>query len=106
MNEYFVLLIIITIVGFILTISLSIYFIYIPSIRASSKFDDIVRRGTQVLDKGKDVANDVNDTSVILSDFFVALCNGIENNEGLLLEQINDSGTFEETCQFIQTCSG
>lgn len=105
MNEYYILLIIITIVGFLLTIALSVYFVYIPAIRASSKFDDIVRRGTQVLETGENVASDVNDTAVILSDFFVALCQGIENDEGLLLEQINESGAFDETCQFIQQCS-
>ena len=100
-DDYYVLLIIITIIGFLITIALSIFFIYIPYQRASAKFDNIVKRGRQVLIEGEEVANDVNQTAVLLSDFFVSLCTGIENNEGLLLTEINQSGTFDDVCSFI-----
>ena len=102
--DYYVILIIITIIGFLLTITLSIYFIYLPAQRAAAKFDDIVIRGRDVIESGREVAQDVNQTATVLSDFFVALCDGIKNNEGALFTIINQSGSFDETCEFILKC--
>ncbi len=100
-NDLYVILIIITIISFILIIVLNLFFIYLPAQRAASKFDDIARRSQSIIDNGREVADDVNNTATILDDFFKAFCIGVENNNGLLLETINDSGTFVETCEFI-----
>nr|QBK90249.1 MAG: hypothetical protein LCPAC102_01620 [Pithovirus LCPAC102] len=103
-DNWYILLIIVTIIGFLVTIALSFYFVYIPALRASNKFDDITRRGSDIIKSGQVIGNDVNDTAVILSDFYVALCEGIANNEGVLLSIINETGSFDETCAFILSC--
>lgn len=103
--DYYVILIIITIIGFLLTITLGLYFVYLPALRAAAKFDDIVIRGTEILETGREVAQDVNQTASTLSDFFVALCTGINNNNGELLRIINEDGSFTDTCNFILSCT-
>ena len=97
-SNYYIALIIITIIGFTLSIILSFYFVYLPAQRSSSAFDDLYQRGTEVVDNAVSIADDVNETAMVTSDFLVSLCTGIENDEGQL-GGLKDS--FGETCKFI-----
>jgi len=106
MDEYFIALIIVTIVTFIISIVLSLYFVYIPVQRISRKLDDEVRQGIQVLDKATSVAKDVEDTGKILSSFLTDFCEGIEDkrNFGILFNLLRDKGSFDQSCQLIESC--
>nr|QBK89877.1 MAG: hypothetical protein LCPAC101_01600 [Pithovirus LCPAC101] len=97
-SNYYIALIIITIIGFTLSIILSFYFVYLPAQRSSAAFDDLFKRGTEVVDSAIGIADDVNDTATTTSDFLVALCTGIEEGKGQLG---NLKPSFQETCDFI-----
>lgn len=97
-NNYYIALIIITIIGFALSLILSFYFVYLPAQRSSTRFDDIYKKGVEVSEIAVEVAEDVNDTAVTTSDFLVSICTGIENGEGQL---VNLKPYFTETCDFI-----
>jgi hypothetical protein len=56
-DDYWIAIIIITIVGFAITIALSFYFIFIPSQRAATQFSDIVSQGQQTLQDITDLIN-------------------------------------------------
>lgn len=56
-DDYWIAIIIITIVGFAITIALSFYFIFIPSQRAATQFGDIVSQGQQTLQDITDLIN-------------------------------------------------
>ena len=49
-NYYYVALIIVTIIGFALSIILSLYFVYLPAQRSAASFDDLYKRGTEIID--------------------------------------------------------
>ena len=97
-SNYYIALIIITIIGFTLSIILSFYFVYLPAQRSSAAFDDLYQRGTEVVDNAISIADDVNETATVTSDFLVALCTGIENGKGQLGKL---KPSFGETCEFI-----
>ena len=106
MDNYFIALILITILTFIISIVLSIFFIYTPFQRISTKFDDEVRQGIQIIDSSITVADDVINTGDIISTFLVTTCQGINDpdNTGTLIKSFGDSGGFTESCQLIQSC--
>ena len=100
-NNYYVAFIIVTIIGFALSIILSIYFVYLPAQRAASKFDNLYQKGTEIIDGAVDIAEEVNVTASTTSDFLVALCDGIySGTDNGILGVLIDS--FEETCEFIK----
>lgn len=106
MDDYFIALIIITIVTFIISIVLSLYFVYVPVQRISRKFDDEVRQGIQVLDRAIEVASDLEDTGRTLTGFTNAFCDGLDDqgNLGAVFSIINDTGAFVQPCEFIRSC--
>jgi hypothetical protein len=65
-DDYWVAIIIITIVGFLITIALSFYFIFIPASRAEEQFDTIAARGRGTLSSIQELIN----TTVELGDEF------------------------------------
>ena len=56
-DDYWIAIIIITIIGFVLSIALSFYFIFIPSVRAEEQFDVISRRGNEALTAVENLIN-------------------------------------------------
>lgn len=98
---WYVLLIIITVVGFFISILLNLLFVYFPGQRAANKFDDIQVRGTKVIENSKQTAEEVSITAELLTEFSIALCEGVESNNGQLLTAINASGIFDDFCSTV-----
>ena len=98
-STWYILLIIITVVSFILTIILSLLFVYFPGQRAASKFDDLFQRGSDFVSNSQETADNVILTADTLTDFSIALCKGIKDNNGDLLTLINNSGDLDEFCE-------
>ena len=99
---YFIALIIVTILTFILGLAFNYFFVYGPFSRLSKTFDTQIRQGIQFIETGLDVADDIVDTSNTVSQFLNLLCQGIEEDNGLLLEEINTRGSFMQPCMIIQ----
>ena len=104
MDNYFIALILITILTFIISIVLSIFFVYIPFQRISTKFDDEVRQGIQIIDSSLIVVDDVINTGNIISTFLVTTCQGINDKQGIIFNPMGKSGAFVKPCEFIQSC--
>lgn len=98
-STWYILFVIVTIISFILTILFSLLFIYFPSQRAGGKFNDLSQRGSNFYNSAQETADDILLTADVLTDFSVALCQGIEDSNGLLLTQIKNSGELDEFCE-------
>jgi len=105
MFEYFVALIIVTIITFILGLAFNLFFVYNPFQTISRKFNDEIRQGIQVLENAVDVAEYVKESSGTASEFLNAFCQGVDNNDGALFNLINDKGAYVEECKLIEECS-
>lgn len=105
MFEYFVALIIVTIITFILGLAFNLFFVYGPFQTISRKFNDEIRQGIQVLENSVGVADNVKETSRTASEFLNAFCQGVDNNDGALFNLINDKGAYIEECKIIEECS-
>jgi len=73
-DDYYVILIIITIIGTILLIAFAIYYLYIPAIRASSIFDDIYNRGEEGIDNAREFQQQAKITNNQLRASIIGLC--------------------------------
>ena len=73
-DDYYVLLIIISIIGFTLLIAFAIYFLYLPAIRANDYFNQIFETGEDALDKAVDIAKQISITNVQTQAFIIGFC--------------------------------
>lgn len=96
---WYVFLTIVTIISFIFTFTFNLIFVYFPSVRAGYKFNEIYDRGQQVYDNSLKIIDDVTVTADALDDFSKSLCQGIDTNNGFLLQILNNAGTFDDFCQ-------
>ncbi len=103
MSGWGILLIIVTIVGFLISILLSLLFVYFPGQRASNKFDDLVNRGNNVIDSSTKIGENVLVTADLLTEFSLSLCEGVKlPNNGKLSAIINSTGELTDFCESIQ----
>jgi hypothetical protein len=84
-SGYYIALIIITLIGFILSLVLSFYFVYLPAQRSAAAFDDIQERGTDVINNAFVIADELNETATVTTDFLSAFCAGIVAGNGQLV---------------------
>ena len=73
-DDYYILLIIISVIGFALLIGFAIYYLYLPSFRANSYFNDIYEDGGNALDKAKDLGKQVIITNNQIQVFLIGFC--------------------------------
>lgn len=102
MSGWSILLIIVTIVGFLISILLSLLLVYFPAQRASNKFDDLTNRGNNIIDSSTKIGEDVFITSELLTEFSLALCEGVETDNGYIASLIHTSGSLNNFCNSIQ----
>ena len=102
MSGWSILLMIVTIIGFIISILLSLLFVYFPAQRAGNKFDDLTNRGNNIINSSSQIGEDVFITSELLTEFSLALCEGVETNNGNLLKTLNAFGSLNDFCESIQ----
>ena len=100
-DDYYVLLIIITIIGTILLIAFAIYFLYIPAIRASSTFDDVYNRGEEGLNIAQEFAQQVKITNNQVQVSIIGLCN-VNNDFGDDEKDLTWGTTFDDFCENIE----
>ena len=97
-DDYYVLVIIISIIGFSLIIGLAIYYLYLPALRANSYFDDIFVDGGNALDKAKELGKQTTITNNQIQAFLVGFCNW--NGDISDDEKMEFFGTsFDEFCE-------
>lgn len=73
-DGYYVALIIVTIVTIAISLALSFYFIFIPSIRIADEFDNLEARGLQAF---QNVTNLINTTTNLSDDVIRQTCDSI-----------------------------
>lgn len=74
-DGYYVIVIIITIIGFILLISFAFYYLYIPFIRINSILQDTIDRGNNIISRGTAIENQIRLTNKQIQSIFVGFCN-------------------------------
>jgi hypothetical protein len=79
-DGYYVIVIIITIIGFILLISFAFYYLYIPFIRINSILQDTIDRGNDIISKGIAIEDQIRLTNQQIQAIFVGFCN-LNNNK-------------------------
>lgn len=75
-TDYQIALIIISIVGTIISISLYVYFVYIPAARAENQIDIINQTGSEVIDVVNDRIEDIKETT---SETLNSICDALHN---------------------------
>lgn len=73
-DGYYVIVIIISIIGFILIISFAFYYLYIPFIRINSILKDTINRGNDIILRGSSIENQVELTNQQIQALFVGFC--------------------------------
>nr|QBK89878.1 MAG: uncharacterized protein LCPAC101_01610 [Pithovirus LCPAC101] len=73
-DGYYVIVIIISIIGFILIISFAFYYLYIPFIRINSILQDTIKRGGDIISRGSAIENQVDLTNKQIQAMFVGFC--------------------------------
>ena len=73
-NDYYIALIIITIITIAISIALSFYFIFIPSQRIETQFEDLESRGLQTI---KDLNRLISSTDQLSDEILRDTCNSI-----------------------------
>lgn len=107
-DDYYVILIIITIIGTILLIAFAIYFLYIPAIRASALFDEVYRRGDEGLDEAEKFRQDakiINSQTVVS---IIGLC-GVNDELTPFEKNLLWGTSFDDFCdnlplEFPESC--
>ena len=75
-TDYQILLIIITIIGFIISTAFYIYFVYLPAARIEDQFDAINTAGTGLINKVNDGIPKIENNVV---ETLTSICNTINN---------------------------
>ena len=108
-DDYYILLIIISVIGFALIIGFAIYYLYLPALRANSYFNDIYEDGGNALDKAKDLGKQVTITNNQIQVFLIGFC---DYDEGLTEAEKKDffGSSFKDFCGNLditipKTCS-
>lgn len=73
-DDYWVAILIITIVGFLISIALSFYFIFLPSVRAQGQFETIVTQGTAAFN---DITNLINTDTQLAAEIQQDTCQSL-----------------------------
>nr|QBK90250.1 MAG: uncharacterized protein LCPAC102_01630 [Pithovirus LCPAC102] len=94
----YIVLIIITIVGYILFIFLSIYFLFIPAIRANSIFNNIFELGNVAINDFINISNKISKTNAETQAIAVGFC---ELNNGLSegVKELFWGNSFDNFCE-------
>lgn len=73
-NDYYIILIIISVIGFALLILFAIYFLYIPFIRINSILDDIFDRGNEIIKLATGLESQAKITNKQLQSLYIGFC--------------------------------
>ena len=107
-NGYYIAIVIISIVGFAISIALSFYFIYLPATRIETEFDRLTKRGRQAL---TNINNLITTTTNISQEVLEDTCNSVIYISNTLfgspIEIDPDTGIRIQGCigEFFPLCS-
>lgn len=102
-DDYWVAILIITIVGFLISIALSFYFIFLPSVRAQGQFEIIVTQGSAAL---SDITNLINTDTQLAAEIGEDSCKSLIYAAMTITKPPQPGGPFcplpgQCPCQFI-----
>ena len=117
-DEYYIALIIISIIGFALLILFAIYFLYIPFIRINSILDDVFDIGNEVINIATGLESQTSLTNAQIQSLYIGFCNLNKNigegkvtikiktpipfiNTVTLTKALTWEDTFDDFCKII-----
>ena len=96
-DDYYVLVIIISIISVFIIVSFAIYFLYLPATKANNYFNALYNQGAIALDRAEELAQNIDTTNIQVQAFIVGICNF--NDDLSPLEKPLFWGTsFDEFC--------
>lgn len=97
-TDYYLALIIISIIGYIFLVGIAIYFLYLPAVRASSIFNDVIVNGNQFLDQLEITEDQVELTNAEVQAIAVGFCN-FNDDLTEAEKEVFWGNTFDDFCE-------
>lgn len=74
-ENFYIALIIISIIGYVILIGLAIYFLYIPAIRINQTFNNLIQLGRDSLDEAEELSQQISLTNNQVKAVTIGFCN-------------------------------